>query len=110
MNSQLGVAAAIAVLLGAVFLIDVRTGLGFSPWLLYVLPLWFLLDVVALCPSPRRVPLHCPDVRRLWTLSPGRTCLDRLHEPAFRHGHFFGVSRVDHGLPTIGSPALAPDG
>ena len=39
MNSQLGVAAAIAVLLGAVFLIDVRTGLGLSPWLLYVLPL-----------------------------------------------------------------------
>ena len=39
MNSQLGVAAAIAVLLGAVFLIDVRTGLGFTPWLLYVLPL-----------------------------------------------------------------------
>lgn len=39
MNSQLGIAAAIAVLLGAVFLIDVRTGLGFTPWLLYVLPL-----------------------------------------------------------------------
>ncbi|HKR79701.1 MAG TPA: hypothetical protein VJR69_08340 [Nitrospira sp.] len=39
MTSQLGVAAAIAVLLGAVFLIDVRTGLGFTPWLLYVLPL-----------------------------------------------------------------------
>ena len=39
MNSQLGVAAAIAALLGAVFLIDVRTGLGFTPWLLYVLPL-----------------------------------------------------------------------
>ena len=39
MNSQLGVAAAIAALVAAVFLIDVRTGLGFTPWLLYVLPL-----------------------------------------------------------------------
>jgi hypothetical protein len=39
MNSQLGVAAAIAALLAAVFLIDIRTGLGFTPWLLYVLPL-----------------------------------------------------------------------
>ena len=39
MNSQLGIAAAVAVLLGAVFLSDVRTGLGFTPWLLYVLPL-----------------------------------------------------------------------
>ena len=39
MHSQLGVAAAIAALLAAVFLIDLRTGLGFTPWLLYVLPL-----------------------------------------------------------------------
>lgn len=39
MTSQPGVAAAIAALLAAVFLIDVRTGLGFTPWLLYVLPL-----------------------------------------------------------------------
>ena len=39
MNSQPGVAAAIAALLAAVFLIDVRTGLGFTPWLLYVIPL-----------------------------------------------------------------------
>ena len=39
MRSQPGVAAAVAALLAAVFLIDVRTGLGFTPWLLYVLPL-----------------------------------------------------------------------
>ena len=39
MTSQPGVAAAIAALLAAVFLIDVRTGLGFTPWLLYVIPL-----------------------------------------------------------------------
>ena len=40
MNSlQLGVSAAIAAFLAAVFVIDVRTGLGFTPWLLYVIPL-----------------------------------------------------------------------
>lgn len=39
MHSQLGVGGAIAALLAAVFVIDVRTGLGFTPWLLYVLPL-----------------------------------------------------------------------
>jgi len=39
MKSDFGVSAAIAALLAAVFFIDVRTGLGFTPWLLYVLPL-----------------------------------------------------------------------
>lgn len=40
MNSQqLGVSLAIVVLLAAVFFIDVRTGLGFTPWLLYAIPL-----------------------------------------------------------------------
>jgi hypothetical protein len=39
MRSDLGVSAAIAALLAAVFFVDVRTGLGFTPWLLYVLPL-----------------------------------------------------------------------
>ena len=38
-SQQLGVSLAIAVLLAAVFLIDIRTGLGFTPWLLYVIPL-----------------------------------------------------------------------
>jgi hypothetical protein len=38
-SRQLGVSVAVAVLLAAVFLIDVRTGLGFTPWLLYVIPL-----------------------------------------------------------------------
>lgn len=38
-SQQLGVALAIAVLLAAIFLIDVRTGLGFTPWLLYLIPL-----------------------------------------------------------------------
>lgn len=53
MTSQPGVAAAIAALLAAVFLIDLRTGLGFTPWLLYVLPLaltywvsWFYAPLV----------------------------------------------------------------
>jgi len=44
-SQQFGVSLAIAVLLAAVFLIDVRTGLGFTPWLLYIIPLgltyWF---------------------------------------------------------------------
>ncbi len=40
MNSQqVGVSVAIAALLVAVFVIDVRTGLGFTPWLLYIIPL-----------------------------------------------------------------------
>lgn len=38
-SQQLGVSVAIAVLLAAVFFIDIRTGLGFTPWLLYVVPL-----------------------------------------------------------------------
>jgi hypothetical protein len=33
------VSLAIGVLLAAVFVIDVRTGLGFTPWLLYIVPL-----------------------------------------------------------------------
>lgn len=36
---QLGLSLVIAVLLAAIFSIDVRTGLGFIPWLLYVIPL-----------------------------------------------------------------------
>jgi len=36
---QLGLSIGIGALLGAIFLIDVRTGLGFTPWLLYVIPL-----------------------------------------------------------------------
>jgi len=39
MRSDFAVPAAIAALLAAVFFIDVRTGLGFTPWLLYVIPL-----------------------------------------------------------------------
>jgi hypothetical protein len=38
-SQQLGVSVAIAVLLAAVFFIDISTGLGFTPWLLYVVPL-----------------------------------------------------------------------
>ena len=38
-SQEVGVSVAIAGLLAVVFLIDLRTGLGFTPWLLYVLPL-----------------------------------------------------------------------
>ena len=38
-SQQVGVWAAIVGLCAAVFLIDMRTGLGFTPWLLYVFPL-----------------------------------------------------------------------
>src|SRR6476620_11554262 len=64
-SQQLGVSVAIAVLLAAVFLIDVRTGLGFTPWLLYVIPLgltyWIAsvyspLMVAAACPPPTLTP------------------------------------------------------
>jgi len=44
-SQQFGVSLAIVVLLAGVFFIDIRTGLGFTPWLLYILPLgltyWF---------------------------------------------------------------------
>jgi hypothetical protein len=36
---QLGLSIGIATLLAAIFLIDARTGLGVTPWLLYVIPL-----------------------------------------------------------------------
>lgn len=36
---QLGLSIGIAVLLAAIFLIDVQMALGFTPWLLYVIPL-----------------------------------------------------------------------
>ena len=40
MNSQqLGLSLGIAVLLGLILAIDTHTGLGFTPWLLYVIPL-----------------------------------------------------------------------
>jgi hypothetical protein len=35
----LGLSLGIAILLGAICFIDMRTGLGFTPWLLYVIPL-----------------------------------------------------------------------
>src|ERR1043165_4619135 len=38
-SQEIGVSAGIGGLLAGVFFIDVRTGLGFTPWLLYVLPL-----------------------------------------------------------------------
>jgi hypothetical protein len=38
-SREIGVSVAIAGLLAVVFLIDSRTELGFTPWLLYVLPL-----------------------------------------------------------------------
>jgi len=38
-SQEVGVSVAIAGLLAVVFLIDSRTELGFTPWLLYVLPL-----------------------------------------------------------------------
>lgn len=38
-SRELGVSAAIAALLAAIFFVDIRTGLGFTPWLLYLIPL-----------------------------------------------------------------------
>jgi hypothetical protein len=57
-SQEIGLSAGIGGLLAGVFFIDVRTGLGFTPWLLYVLPLgltywisWLYapLVVAALC-------------------------------------------------------------
>lgn len=38
-SPELGLSVAIAGLLVTVFFVDIRTGLGFTPWLLYVVPL-----------------------------------------------------------------------
>lgn len=57
-SQQLGVSVAIAVLLAAVFFIDVRTGLGFTPWLLYVIPLG-LTYLIASVYSPLIVAALC---------------------------------------------------
>jgi len=38
-SREVGVSAAIAALLVAIFFVDIRTGLGFTPWLLYLIPL-----------------------------------------------------------------------
>ena len=56
--SQLGVSVAIAVLLAAVFLIDVRAGLGFTPWLLYVIPLGLTYWIASVY-SPLMVAAVC---------------------------------------------------
>src|SRR6476469_1490404 len=55
---QLGVSVAIAVLLAAVFFIDVRTGLGFTPWLLYVIPLGLTYWIASVY-SPLMVATVC---------------------------------------------------
>jgi hypothetical protein len=57
-SQQLGVSAAIAALFGAVFLIDVRTGLGFTPWLLYVIPLGLTYWITSIY-SPLVVAFLC---------------------------------------------------
>jgi len=57
-SQQLGVSVAIAVLVAAVFFVDVRTGLGFTPWLLYVIPLG-LTYLIASLYSPLIVAALC---------------------------------------------------
>jgi archaellum component FlaC len=57
-SQQLGVSVAIAVLLAAVFFIDVRTGLGFTPWLLYVVPLGLTYLITSVY-SPLMVAAVC---------------------------------------------------
>jgi hypothetical protein len=38
-SREVGVSAAIAAFLAAIFFVDIRSGLGFTPWLLYLIPL-----------------------------------------------------------------------
>jgi hypothetical protein len=38
-SREVGISAAIAALLAAIFFVDLQTGLGFTPWLLYLIPL-----------------------------------------------------------------------
>ncbi|HEU4505452.1 MAG TPA: hypothetical protein VFR79_11500 [Nitrospira sp.] len=57
-SQQLGVSVAIAVFLAAVFFIDVRTGLGFTPWLLYLIPLGLTYWIPSLY-SPIIVAIVC---------------------------------------------------
>lgn len=58
MKSQFGVFVAIAALSTVVFLLDIRTGLGFTPWLLYVFPLGLTYWIPSLY-SPLIVALSC---------------------------------------------------
>jgi hypothetical protein len=59
MNSQqLGLSVAIAGLLSAVFVLDVHTGLGFTPWLLYLIPLGLTYWITSLY-SPLVVAVVC---------------------------------------------------
>jgi hypothetical protein len=52
MNSQqLGLSVCIVVLLAAVFFVDVRTGLGFTPWLLYLIPIGLTYWITSLYSS-----------------------------------------------------------
>lgn len=57
-SQQLGVSVSIAVFLAAVFFIDVRTGLGFTPWLLYLIPLGLTYWIPSLY-SPIIVAVVC---------------------------------------------------
>jgi len=57
-SQRLGVSVAIAVLLATVFFIDVRTGLGFTPWLLYVIPLGLTYWIASVY-SPLMVAAVC---------------------------------------------------
>jgi hypothetical protein len=69
-SQQLGVSVAIAALLAAVFLIDVRTGLGFTPWLLYLIPLGLTYWISSLY-SPLLVAVVCIALMFVgYTLSP----------------------------------------
>lgn len=55
---QLGVSVAIALLVSTVFFIDIRTGLGLTPWLLYAVPLG-LTYWIGFLYSPLIVALIC---------------------------------------------------
>jgi hypothetical protein len=57
-SQQLGVSVAIAALFAAIFFIDIRTGLGFTPWLLYLIPLGLTYWITSLY-SPLVVAFLC---------------------------------------------------
>lgn len=86
-SAQSGLWAVIGVLLAGIFLVDVEMGLGFTPWLLYVIPLGLTywassraasVWVAALCTvlivagfmlSPPLAPRHVALTNRIFGLS-----------------------------------------
>jgi hypothetical protein len=63
---QVGLSIGIGILLASIFFVGVQRALGFTPWLLYVIPLGLTyLDLSSLCSRRRGYLVHIAHVCRL---------------------------------------------